>query len=126
MNTTLTTRLVDALRALLDAPAPCDCGPQGCGTDNCGEDKRTAAIAAARGVLAEYDSAPPRTPRRRYFNTSWRTRWTRFDGDGDVRGYRPARGWEATAVRLDAHPTTFKKLPSSQWWIYENREDKTP
>ena len=40
-------------------------------------------------------------------------------GSGDVRGYRPARGWSATADLIDRHPITGKTLRQSQWWIFE-------
>ena len=34
----------------------------------------------------------------------------RWHGDGDVRGYRPPRGWIARA------------LPRAVWWIIETKE----
>jgi HD-GYP domain-containing protein (c-di-GMP phosphodiesterase class II) len=30
-------------------------------------------------------------------------RWRRHDGEGDVRGYRPRRGWEAAAEMIAQH-----------------------
>ena len=46
-------------------------------------------------------------------------RWRKFKGEGDVRGYRAHKGWEATAFLCDLHPITGRKLRSSQWWICE-------
>lgn len=46
-------------------------------------------------------------------------RWKRYTGTGDVRGYRPAKGWDATAHQLDHHPITDRPLKKSQWWICE-------
>lgn len=40
-------------------------------------------------------------------------------GSGDVRGYRPARGWRAIAELIDTDPITGKSLRQSQWWIFE-------
>lgn len=49
-------------------------------------------------------------------------RWKRFTGDGDVRCYRPAKGWSARAEQLDLHPITERELERSQWWIRETYE----
>lgn len=46
-------------------------------------------------------------------------RWRRHDGKGDVRGYRPATGWEARAEILESHPVTEKPFPKPQWWLRE-------
>lgn len=45
-------------------------------------------------------------------------RWRRNPG-GDVRGYRPNKGWDAEAMLIDHHPITFRPLKNSQWWIRE-------
>lgn len=50
------------------------------------------------------------------------TRWRRFDGHGDVRGYRAPKGWVAFAHSIDQHPITGKPLSQSQWWIEETFE----
>lgn len=47
-------------------------------------------------------------------------RWRRPPDDiGDVRAYRPAKGWDAEATLTDRHPITGKQLTTSQWWIRE-------
>lgn len=48
-------------------------------------------------------------------------RWKRWNGYGDVRGHRPAKGWEAEAYLLDNHPITGKRFRygRSEWWIRE-------
>lgn len=46
-------------------------------------------------------------------------RWFRWTGPGDVRSYRPPKGWEAFADLVDQHPITGKELRESQWWIRE-------
>lgn len=45
----------------------------------------------------------------------------RWRGDGDVRGYRPPRGWTARADLTDVHPITGRALPRAQWWIVETK-----
>ena len=50
---TTTDKLAAALRGLLYAPGPCDCGPQGCGETECRRDQCEAAEQAARNALAE-------------------------------------------------------------------------
>ena len=45
----------------------------------------------------------------------------RWHGDGDVRGYRPPRGWIARAD-ADLHPITGRALPRAVWWIIETKE----
>lgn len=56
-----------------------------------------------------------------YFYEFGTVRWFRWPlNGGDVRGHRPPKGWTATAVQLDHHPTTgelFKNAP--QWWMRE-------
>ncbi|MCC8998304.1 MAG: hypothetical protein LM522_02200 [Candidatus Contendobacter sp.] len=47
-------------------------------------------------------------------------RWRRHDGEGDVRRYRPRRGWEAEAELMDVHPVTGQPLANPpEWWIRE-------
>ena len=46
----------------------------------------------------------------------------RWHGDGDVRGYRPPRGWIARADLTDLHPITGRALPRAVWWIIETKE----
>jgi len=47
-------------------------------------------------------------------------RWRRHDGHGDVRGYRPRRGWRSFAELLDVHPVTGRPLADPpQWWFRE-------
>ncbi|GID05545.1 hypothetical protein [Pseudomonas sp. 008] len=41
---------------------------------------------------------------------------------GDVRGYRPPRGWTARADLTDLHPLTGRALPRAVWWIIETKE----
>lgn len=55
----------------------------------------------------------------RYHYVPGAVRWRRFDGPGDVRGYRPRRGWEATAELTDVHPLTGRALAACEWWIHE-------
>lgn len=49
-------------------------------------------------------------------------RCKRWNGSGDVRGHRAARGWTATADLVDAHPVTGRALKRSEWWIFERKE----
>lgn len=49
-------------------------------------------------------------PRMAATYTPGTTRARRWHGDGDVRGYRPPRGWIARA------------LPRAVWWIIETKE----
>lgn len=44
-------------------------------------------------------------------------RWRRHTASYDVRAYRPAKGWVASAYLLDTHPITGKQLRYAQWWI---------
>jgi hypothetical protein len=55
----------------------------------------------------------------RYLYIPGAERWRRHDGEGDVRGHRPRRGWEAETELLDVHPVTGRPLPGCQWWIRE-------
>ena len=47
------------------------------------------------------------------------TRWRKHSGKYDVRCYRPPKGWEAYAERLEHHPVTGKPLKNPGWWIKE-------
>lgn len=46
----------------------------------------------------------------------------RWHCDGDVRGYRPPRGWTARADLTDIHPITGRTLPRAVWWLIETKE----
>lgn len=46
----------------------------------------------------------------------------RWNGAGDVRGYRPPRGWTARADLTDIHPIAGRALPRAVWWIVETKE----
>ncbi len=46
----------------------------------------------------------------------------RWHGKGDVRGYRPPRGWSVVADLTDIHPITGRPLSRPVWWIIETRE----
>jgi hypothetical protein len=46
----------------------------------------------------------------------------RWHGEGDVRGYRPPRGWTARADLTDFHPITGRALPRAVWWIIETKD----
>lgn len=48
----------------------------------------------------------------------------RWHGEGDVRGYRPPRGWTARADLTDLHPITGRALPRAMWWIIEPRNNE--
>lgn len=45
-----------------------------------------------------------------------------WHGGGDVRSYRPPRGWTARADLTDMHPISGQPLPRSIWWIIETKE----
>lgn len=45
----------------------------------------------------------------------------RWHGDGDVRGYRPPRGWTARTDLTDLHPITGRALPHAVWWLIETK-----
>jgi len=63
-----------------------------------------------------------RNPTGRAHYASGTTRARRWRGEGDVRGYRPPRGWTACAELTDMHPITGRALPCSEWWIIETKE----
>lgn len=42
----------------------------------------------------------------------------KWDGSGDVRGYRPPAGFEATADLVDCHPVTGEPIGFSEWWMF--------
>ena len=46
-------------------------------------------------------------------------RWKVWNGEGDVRSHRPAKGWEAEAHLLDYDPITQKESRGAKWWIHE-------
>ena len=55
-------------------------------------------------------------------------RWRRHDGEGDVRGYRPRRGWKAGAELLDVHPVTGRPLadsPFTMTYLIDSNQDRT-
>lgn len=54
-----------------------------------------------------------------YYYMPGTRRWKRFTGKGDVRLYRPNKGWTAIAYVADTHPVTGKPLRSAQWWVRE-------
>ena len=54
-----------------------------------------------------------------YFYEPGSVRWKRFNGTGDLRGYRAPKGWKAFAELLDYHPITGKHFTKGQWWIRE-------
>lgn len=43
----------------------------------------------------------------------------KYTGNGDVRGYRAPKGWEARADLTDCNPITGRQLKRSEWWIIE-------
>lgn len=45
----------------------------------------------------------------------------RWHGEGDVRDYRPPRGWTARAELTDIHPITGHALPRAVRWIIETK-----
>ncbi|HCI3867227.1 TPA: hypothetical protein NO314_005535, partial [Pseudomonas aeruginosa] len=49
---------------------------------------------------------PANRPRIAATYASGTVRARRWHGDGDVRGYRPPRGWTARADLTDLHPLT--------------------
>jgi hypothetical protein len=49
-------------------------------------------------------------------------RFRRWNGEGDVRGYRPPSGWTAHADLTDIHPITGRDLRRAEWWIIETKE----
>lgn len=46
----------------------------------------------------------------------------RWNGDGDVRGYRPPSAWTACADLTDIHPITGRTLPRVVWRLIEMKE----
>ena len=52
-------------------------------------------------------------------------RWRRFNSsEGDVRGYRPPKGWDAEALTPEYHPITGRPI-RYQWWIKETFTGET-
>lgn len=64
---------------------------------------------------------PANRPRIAATYASGTVRARRWHGDGDVRGYRPPRGWTARADLTDLHPLTGRALPRAVWWIIETK-----
>lgn len=67
---------------------------------------------------------PANRPRMAATYASGTVRARRWHGDGDVRGYRPPRGWTARADLTDLHPLTGRALPRAVWWIIETRNNE--
>ncbi len=63
-----------------------------------------------------------RRRRRSATYASGTVRAWRWHGDGDVRGYRPPRGWTAVAELTDIHPISGQQLTRSVWWIIETKQ----
>ena len=67
------------------------------------------------------DKTPTNRPRMAAIYSPGTVRARRWHGDGDVRDYRPPRGWTATADLTDIHPISGKPLPHAVWWIIETK-----
>ena len=65
---------------------------------------------------------PANRPRIAATYASGTVRARRWHGDGDVRGYRPPRGWTARADLTDLPPLTGRALPRAVWWIIVTTE----
>jgi hypothetical protein len=63
-----------------------------------------------------------RRPRMTAIYSPGTVRARRWNGAGDVRGYRPPAGWSARADLTDTHPITGRVLPCAEWWIVETKE----
>ena len=63
-----------------------------------------------------------RRPRMAAVYASGTVRVRCWPGEGDLRGYRPPRGWMARADLTDLHPITGRALPRAVWWIVETKE----
>jgi hypothetical protein len=61
-------------------------------------------------------------PRMAAIYAAGTVRARRWNGDGDVRGYRPPSGWTACADLTDIHPITGRALPRAVWWLIETKE----
>ncbi|HED8909686.1 TPA: hypothetical protein ACGRV7_001033 [Pseudomonas aeruginosa] len=61
-------------------------------------------------------------PRMAAIYAAGTVRARRWNGDGDVRGYRPPSGWTACADLTDIHPITSRALPPAVWWLIETKE----
>lgn len=61
----------------------------------------------------------------RYHYNPGTCRWFRWQGWGDIRGYRAPEGWTVSGVaQFDEHPITGKPFKDgAQWWICETRDD---
>lgn len=47
------------------------------------------------------------------------TRWKKYTGSSDIRGYQAPRYWQSHTELTDIHPVTGRQLKRSQWWIRE-------
>ena len=47
----------------------------------------------------------------------------RWNGQDDVRSYKPPAGYKAEADLIETHPVTGGFLGESQWWIFLNRKE---
>lgn len=59
-------------------------------------------------------------PRMAAVYASGTVRARRWHGEGDVRAYRPPRGWTARADLTDIHPGCA--LPRAMWWLIETKK----
>jgi hypothetical protein len=79
-----------------------------------------------RGASLEGEAPMTRTttsrPRMAATYAPGTVRARRWHGEGDVRGYRPPRGWTARADLTDLHPITGRALPRAVWLIIETKE----
>ena len=89
----------------------------------CAEGKRPGLD---RGASLEGEAPMTRTtisrPRMAAIYAAGTVRARRWNGDGDVRGYRPPSGWTACADLTDIHPITGRALPRAVWWLIETKE----
>ena len=46
-------------------------------------------------------------------------RWRKYSGKGDIRAYRPPKGWCASADLIEYHPITGEFLGRYHRWIKE-------
>ena len=60
-------------------------------------------------------------PRMAAIYAAGTVRARRWNGDGDVRGYRPP-GLDGLRRLTDIHPITGRALPRAVWWLIETKE----
>jgi len=48
-------------------------------------------------------------------------RFKKYSGKGDIRSYRPPKGWSALAYHTEQHPMTGSHIGKSEWWIKETK-----